>query len=98
MASVEGASKTRLEGIGYQRIEEGRGRHLMGEMKRMQCGARGSGSVAGEAGATLGGGTRLTAAALPYFGTEGGRSSQVGRVGQKAELADGADGPSWAEN
>jgi hypothetical protein len=98
MASVEGASKTRLEGTGYQRIEEGRGRHLMGEMKRMQCGARGSGSMAGEAGAKLGDSRRLTAAALPYFGAKGGRSSQVGRVGQKAELADGVDGPSWAGN
>jgi hypothetical protein len=34
MASVEGASMTGLEGTGYHRIEEGRGHHLMGEMKR----------------------------------------------------------------
>jgi hypothetical protein len=34
MAGVKGASMTHLEGASYQRIEEGRGRHLMGEMKR----------------------------------------------------------------
>jgi hypothetical protein len=31
MADVEGASMTHLEGVGYQRIEEGRGHHLMGK-------------------------------------------------------------------
>jgi hypothetical protein len=55
----------------------------MGEMKRMQCGARGSGSLAGVSGATLGGGTRLAAVTLPCFGAKGGRSGRVGRVGQK---------------
>jgi hypothetical protein len=89
---------THLEGTGYQRIEEGRGHHLMGKMKRMQCRARGSDSMAGEAGATLGGGARPPAAVLPCFSAEGGRSDWVGRVGQKAEQADGAAGPSWAEN
>jgi hypothetical protein len=34
MASVEGASMTRLEGTGYRRMEEWRGCHLMGEIKR----------------------------------------------------------------
>jgi hypothetical protein len=34
MAGVEGASMTFLEGVSYQRVEEGRGRHIMGEMKR----------------------------------------------------------------
>jgi hypothetical protein len=64
MAGVERASMTHLEGADYRRIEEGRGCHLMGEMKRMQCGARSSGSLAGEVRATLGGGARP--AALPY--------------------------------
>jgi hypothetical protein len=54
----------------------------MREMKGMQCGARGSGSMAGEAGATLGGGTRSLAVVHPCFGVKGGRSSRVGRVGQ----------------
>jgi hypothetical protein len=34
MAGIEGASMTHLEGTGYQRMEEGRGCHLMGEIKR----------------------------------------------------------------
>jgi hypothetical protein len=34
MAGGEGASMTRLEEAGYQRVEEGRGHHLMGEMMR----------------------------------------------------------------
>jgi hypothetical protein len=34
MASVEGVSMTHLEGASYQRIKEGRGHLLMGEMKR----------------------------------------------------------------
>jgi hypothetical protein len=34
MAGVEGVSMTRLEGISYQRVEEGRGCHIIGEMKR----------------------------------------------------------------
>jgi hypothetical protein len=34
MAGVEGASMTHLKGAGYQRIEEGRGHHLMVEKKR----------------------------------------------------------------
>jgi hypothetical protein len=70
----------------------------MGEMKRMQCGAQGCGSMAGETRATSGGGARPAVVALPCFSGKGGRSGRVGRVGQKVEQADGAAGPSWARN
>jgi hypothetical protein len=70
----------------------------MGEMMRMQCGARGSSSMAGGGGAVLGGSAMPAVAALPCFSAEGRRSGQVGQVGQKAKQADGAAEPSWAEN
>jgi hypothetical protein len=64
------------------------------------CGARGSGSMAGDVGVMLGGSARPTAATLPCFGAEEGRK---GRVGQKAEQAGRVAGPrgaskaSWAK-
>jgi hypothetical protein len=64
----------------------------------MRCGARGSGSMAGEARAVRGGGERPSAAVLPCFGAEGcGR----GRVGQKAKQdgeAVGLTGPEAERN
>jgi hypothetical protein len=56
-----------------------------GNGRQMWCGARGSGSMAGEARAVLGAGKRPAAAALPCFDAEGGRRGQVGRVGQKVD-------------
>jgi hypothetical protein len=51
-----------------------------GNSRRMQCRARGSGSMAGEAGAAQGGGERPMTA-VPVWSARGGRRKLAGPVG-----------------
>jgi hypothetical protein len=71
---INGGGNARFKVCLIHGIKRGGG----GNGRRMQCRARGSGSMAGEARA---------AGALPSFGAEGGRRGWVDLVDQKAEQA-----------
>jgi hypothetical protein len=72
----------------------GRKRGGGGNGRGMRCGAQGSNSMAGQAGAALEGGRRPAVEVLPCF-SEGGERG--GRVGQKAKQAGGVVGPTGLE-